>query len=79
MIALGNKIKLNDNEVRLFKQDTGLSTVPDTVEEYNNHLQAAADFWGAEAQNDPAARLLVKLIEADKFTQKPSRTKASGR
>ncbi len=67
MIALGNKIKLNDNEVRLFKQDTGLSTLPDTVEEYNNHLQAAAGFWRSSIPGDASSELLAKLIECEKI------------
>ncbi|MDE3023886.1 MAG: hypothetical protein KGI54_18875 [Pseudomonadota bacterium] len=66
MIVIGNKLKLNDNELKIYQADTGLNTIPTTVEQYNQNLQNAADFWRKEALDDPSAELLAKLIENNK-------------
>ncbi|MDE3023055.1 MAG: hypothetical protein KGI54_14600 [Pseudomonadota bacterium] len=67
MIVLDGQIKLNKNEIESFKQDTGLNIIPDTVEEYNQHLQNAADYWRSSIPGDTCSELLAELIEAEKI------------
>ena len=45
LIHDGNKIRLTEQELDFYLSQTGRSTPPRTVEEYNRALEEAAEFW----------------------------------
>lgn len=71
MISVDGKIRLTEKEQEMFRAQTGLTRIPETVAEYNQALEDARAYWnqeaGAEGSGDsPENRLLNFMLEDDK-------------
>jgi len=66
MIRLGNRIKLTKKEQQNFMATARTNIIPQTVEEYNNLLEADAFFW-ENLEDSAEAKLLSAFARFSKI------------
>lgn len=60
-LILGRYIRLTGNDADDFRRDTGRSQLPQTISEYNQAYQQAADLWWSDGS--PEGGLLAQICE----------------
>lgn len=59
LIRCGNSIRLSGKEADIYLSDTGRSTLPRTVGEYNSAMQDTKVMW--QKLNSPESKLLAAI------------------
>lgn len=63
ILRCGNSIRLIGAEARVYLADTGRSSLPKTVAEYNHEMQILRELW--QKYDTPDSRLLVAVYFKD--------------
>lgn len=63
LLRCGNSIRLSGKEADIYLSDTGRSSLPKTVDEYNRAMQDTKIMW--QKLNSPESKLLAAICFKD--------------